>query len=286
MTTILYNPLAGHGRCEARAFRLSRRMSRREGQHVECVNMLMLSDVSAYLASCSSTDCVILCGGDGTIRWLMAHVDVSVVSCSLLYYPAGSCNDYYRDMQSVRKQPIPLSLSDLTQVRLDDNTLVLSGVGFGLDGTICELGRRFVEQHPTRSLNAFRYACMAFRQLLFDYQPTSATVVVDGVAHHFDNVWMAPTMHGRYYGGGLNCAPSQRRDNAEHTLTTVVVHGAHRWRMVIPFVLSYLGKHVLFHDRVACLVGKTVEVTFSEPRYLHVDGDTLPPVTHYKMCHE
>ena len=74
----------------------------------------------------------------------------------------------------------------------------LNGVGFGIDGYCCEVGHQLKSQkkHPN-------YTAIAIKGLLFHFKPVRATVVVDGQQYDFKKVWIAPTMFGRYYGGGM-----------------------------------------------------------------------------------
>lgn len=56
------------------------------------------------------------------------------------------------------------------------------------------------------------YTSIAIKGLLYDFKPTDATVIIDGKETRYKKVWIAPTMHGRFYGGGMIAAPDQRRD--------------------------------------------------------------------------
>ena len=61
--------------------------------------------------------------------------------------------------------------------------------------------------------------------LLFHYKPTNATITVDGKKHTYKKVWLAPTMNGRYYGGGMMPAPNQERIGKKKKVTLMVMHG-------------------------------------------------------------
>lgn len=58
---------------------------------------------------------------------------------------------------------------------------------------------------------------------------------MDGETRHYDKVWLAPTMFGKYYGGGMKVAPEQDRNNPQHTVTNVVIHGTGRLKTLIRF---------------------------------------------------
>ena len=62
--------------------------------------------------------------------------------------------------------------------------------------------------------------------MLGKYKLRHATVTVDGVTNEYDNVWVCPTMKGRYYGGGMNPAPNQRREDRENHVSLSLLHGS------------------------------------------------------------
>lgn len=55
---------------------------------------------------------------------------------------------------------------------------------------------------------------------MFHFKPRHVSIEVDSQKYEFDNIWLAPTMNGRYYGGGMNIAPNQ--DRLQDKLSVVV----------------------------------------------------------------
>ena len=41
-------------------------------------------------------------------------------------------------------------------------------------------------------------------------------ITVDGIKYTYKKVWLAPTINGRFYGGGMMPAPGQDRENNEN----------------------------------------------------------------------
>lgn len=80
-------------------------------------------------------------------------------------------------------------------------------------------------EYPTDSpfYRMLLYTSIAINGLLFHYKPTNAVVTVDGEMHTYHHVWLAPTMNGRYYGGGMMPTPAQRRLNPDGTISTMVM---------------------------------------------------------------
>jgi diacylglycerol kinase family enzyme len=119
--------------------------------------------------------------------------------------------------------------------------------------------------------------------LLFHYKPTDATIIVDGKEYTFKKVWIAPTMKGWYYGGGIMPAPAQDRKNADGTVSVTVFHGSGRLKTLCIFPNLFKGAHVKFTKQISIFTGKDITVKFNEPRALQVDGETVLGVTEYTV---
>ena len=127
------------------------------------------------------------------------------------------------------------------------------------------------------------HAGIAIKGLLFHYHPTSATVIVDGVEHKYKKVWLAPTMNGRYYGGGMIPTPKQDRLNKEHTVSVMVYYGSGKVKSLAVFPSIFKGEHVNHKEMVEVLSGKEITVRFDSPAALQVDGETIIGVTEYSV---
>ena len=119
--------------------------------------------------------------------------------------------------------------------------------------------------------------------LLFHYKPTKATVTVDGVTKSFGKVWLAPTMNGRYYGGGMNIAPAQDRLNPERTVSAVVLYGSGKLKTLMVFPSIFKGEHIRHTEMVSVMTGHEVTVKFDRPVALQIDGELVLNVTEYTV---
>ena len=107
----------------------------------------------------------------------------------------------------------------------------------------------------------------------------SGSAVFDGKTYEFDNVWIAPTMKGKYYGGGMKMAPDQ--DRFSDKLTVVVYHCRSKLKALISFPSIFKGEHVKKNDIVQSFTGNEVKVRFSRPCAAQIDGETVLNVTEY-----
>lgn len=119
--------------------------------------------------------------------------------------------------------------------------------------------------------------------MLFHFKRVKATVEVDGVKNEYKNVWLAPTMNGRYYGGGMMIAPNQDRLNEERTVTNVVYKTGSKLKALIVFPSIFKGEHVKKEKMVKIVSGKRIKVTFNKPTALQIDGETIVNVLSYEV---
>ena len=275
---MLYNPLAGNGQAAQEAKLLDAVL---EGDLLYC-DMTEISDYKAFFSRVLPEDKVILCGGDGTLNRFINGLDGVLPAGEILYFPCGSGNDFAHDLgHKTGDMPFPIKeyLQDLPYVYVNGKKqFFLNGVGFGIDGYCCQVGDE-IRRTSDKPIN---YTSIAVKGLLFHYKPTKARVEVDGVAHLYDKVWIAPTMNGRFYGGGMMAAPRQERNRGDGTLSVVVMHGAGKLRTLMLFPSIFKGRHVQNEKLVQIRTGHEITVKFDRPTALQIDGETILDVTEYK----
>lgn len=278
--TILYNPhtCGGHGAENAQKLR----SLLAEGE-MEFTDITEILDYKAFFQDLSRENRVILAGGDGTLNRFLNHTRGLDISNPLFYFAAGSGNDFYRD---VAKEPaetlIPLEQyrKDLPRVKVQGGEyLFLNGIGYGIDGYCCQEGDRFREKKH----KAPNYTAIAVKGLLFHYKPTNAVVTVDSEKRTYKKVWLAPTMNGRFYGGGMMPTPNQDRLGKNKTVSTMVFHGSGKWKTLMIFPSIFKGEHIRHKEAVDVLTGHVVTVEFDRPTALQIDGETIRNVTQYQV---
>lgn len=272
---ILYNPKAknGKGKFEAEIFALAYYSD----DDVIFFDMTEIEDYKKFFAGISKVDEIIICGGDGTLnRFINAIRNVSIVH-NIFYYPCGTGNDFMKDVAPdktmIRLNPY---IRKLPVVTINgQERLFINNVGFGIDGYCCEVG----DELRLKSAKPVNYTSIAIKGLLFHYKPTNATVIVDGKKYTYKKVWIAPTMKGRYYGGGMMPTPDQNRASDE--LSLMVFHGSGKLKTLCIFPSIFKGEHIKKTKNVSILTGKEITVKFDAPRPLQIDGETVKNITEY-----
>lgn len=275
---VLYNPLAGNGRGEESARRLSQLLP---DDDLRFQAMTEIEDYASFLAGIPAEETLLLCGGDGTLNRFINDTDGLTVANPIFYFACGSGNDFLHDLEKA-PDTAPFEITDylknLPTVTVQGKTYrFLNGVGYGIDGYCCEVGDKL----RATSDKPVNYAGIAIKGLLFYYKPTNATVTVDGVAHTYRKVWLAPTMHGRFYGGGMMPTPAQDRLDPEGKLSVLVWHGSGKIPTLAAFPSIFKGEHVKKAKMCEVLTGKEITVAFDAPVALQIDGETILGVTEY-----
>ena len=277
---ILYNPQAGHGKGETVAQTLKQEM----GDIVlDMIDVTKITNYSAFLSD--KTQCgLILCGGDGTLNHFINDVADLDLPNEVFYYAVGTGNDFLRDVSGECNTASPLCitpyLKNLPVCEVNGKKYrFLNGIGYGIDGYCCEEGDRLRAKNKKK----INYTKIAIKGLLYKYKPTNATVTVDGVTSQYKKVWLAPTMHGRFFGGGMMPTPDQVRNNPDGTVSIMVFNRLGKIRTLILFPSLFKGEHVGKTDAVHILSGHDIEVEFDRPTPLQVDGETIRNVKKYHV---
>lgn len=273
---VLYNPYAGsgNGKQEAETFG-----EKAEGE-VSYFDVTTLTDYATFFSNLEKDAEVVVCGGDGTVNRFLNAIRGIEIEQKISYYACGSGNDFLRDVGQGDNKLVPLDeyRKGLPTVTVNGEEYVfINGVGYGIDGYCCEVGDKL----RATSEKPVNYTAIAIKGLLFEYKPTNATVCVDGKEYAFKKVWIASTMKGRYYGGGMMPTPKQTRDSGEVSL--MVFHGSCKLKTLMIFPSIFKGEHVKKEKHVAVFTGKEITVKFDEPRPLQIDGETILGVSEYTV---
>ena len=237
------------------------------------------TDYGKFFRDLKAEDQVVLVGGDGTINHLVNHVDCASLKNNVYLLANGTGNDFLHDIEGKEGEEILLNpyLKDLPTVTVNGiSRKFINGMGYGIDGYCCETADRIKEKSPNEKIN---YTAIAIKGLLFHFKPCHATIEVDGKTYEFDHVWLAPTMKGRFYGGGMMVAPAQDRNS--DVLTVVVYMTRSKLKALMAFPSIFEGKHVEKTDIVKVLTGKKIRVRYSRPCAAQIDGDTVLNVSEY-----
>ena len=283
MVYLLFNPKANNNHAEEdlRDF-----PGTFKGQDVTRINVFEIGDYKGFATGLKPDDIIILAGGDGTLHHFVNVIHDIEFSNDVYMYGLGTGNDFLNDigMKGV-KEPVLITqyIKNLPVVIIDGKeTRFINGIGFGIDGFCCEEG----DKHRAKSDKPVNYTAIAIKGMLYKYKFRNATITVDGVTRTFKKVTLAPSMLGRFYGGGMMVCPGQDRLNEERMLTNAVVSDLGRLHVLYCFPKIFDGTHVKFKKFIKFFRGHEITVEFDVPCALQIDGETVLNVKKYTARYE
>ena len=274
---VLYNPKSNGGNAETETKQLD---SILKDSQIEYIDVLSLDDVKGFVSSLNADDSLVISGGDGTLNHFINDLDGYVPTNDVYFFATGTGNDFLTSVEGEKGKLVQINefLTDLPTVTVNGKDYkFINGVGFGIDGYCCEVGD---EMHE-KSDKPVNYTSIAIKGLLFHFKPVNAKITVDGKTSRYKKVWLAPTMYGRFYGGGMMPTPDQKR--GEGKVSTLVYHNCGKLKALIVFPSIFKGEHVKHTEMIEVLSGKNVTVTFDKPTALQIDGETIKNVTTYTV---
>lgn len=283
MNYLFFNPSAKNGKA-AEDLQLIKKTL--DGQDVEIYAVTDIDDYVSVIDKIQPEDIVYIVGGDGTLnRFINDSTNLRILG-DIFFYSAGTGNDFKHDVDpdnSLYRIRLNDYIRNLPTVTVGGVTYkFINGIGFGIDGYCCEEGDR----QRAAGKQDINYSAIAVKGCLFRFKPCGADITVDGETRHYNKVWLAPTMFGKYYGGGMKVAPEQDRNNPQHTVTSVVIHETGRLKTLIRFAKIFSGEHTKYTDMVDIRTGHEVRVVFDRPCALQIDGETVRNVTEYTVRYE
>ena len=277
---VLYNPLSGNGRGKTEVYQLDNFFA---GKKLTYQDIRQIEDMPAYFDSISPDDGIIISGGDGTLCRFINSLKGQVPAREILFFATGSGNDFLNDIGgTVGGAPIRLNeyIENLPVLHVHgQDKFFINGVGFGLDGYVCE------EADKARATTdkPVNYTGIALKGLMYGFHRTKATIRIDGMEKDYNYVWLAPTMNGRYIGGGMMIAPQQDRLNPEGTVSLMVMRCKSKLRALSLFPRIFKGTHVKATDVVDIFHGHDIYVKFDRPTAMQIDGETILNVSEYAV---
>lgn len=279
MVYVLYNTFAGAHYGEEKI--KEKMLEFFPGEEVCLSDTVSVSDKQAYVDKITESDKLVIVGGDGTLNHFVNGVEDRDYAFDIYCYAAGTGNDFINDANGVDTDNLVHFneyMKKLPTIEVNGAChKFINGIGYGIDGYCCEEGDKYRE----KTGKAPNYTSIALKGLISKYNPVNAKVTIDGETKEYKNVWMVPSMNGRYFGGGMMITPTQDRLNPERNLSFAVVTSKSRLRLLTVFPKIFKGNHVKYEKIFKLFCGKEITVEFDRPVALQIDGETVLGVTSY-----
>ena len=282
MIYVFLNKLSNNGKAAETQSELEKIFN---GEQLQFIDVLGLKNAADSCKNLNPEDKIIISGGDGTLSRFVNDIYELHIKNDIYFYTCGSGNDFLNDVRErceIKDNLILMNqfIESLPVVTLNgEKHYFINGIGYGIDGYCCEEGDkiRAVSDKPVN------YAGIAIKGMLGKFKPCGGTVTVDGVTTRYKKIWLAPTMIGRYFGGGMNITPEQDRLNKEHLVSNCVFHDSGMLKTLMVFPSIFKGQHVSHKDIIEIKTGHEVIVEFDKPCALQIDGETYSNITKYSV---
>ena len=259
-----------------------------EGQELNFFDVKEINNNAEICKDFNNSDKIIIAGGDGTLSRFVNDIYELHLTNEIYFYTCGTGNDFVNDVREkceIKNNLIPMNefLKSLPVVTVNNEKhYFINGIGYGIDGYCCEEGDklRAVSDKPVN------YAGIAIKGMLGKFKPCGGSVTVDGVTTRYKKIWLAPTMIGRFFGGGMKITPDQDRLNKEHLVSNCVFHDSGMLKTLMVFPSIFKGEHVSHKDIIEIKTGHEVKVEFDKPCALQIDGETYTNITSYSVSYK
>lgn len=256
-----------------------------EGKELKFIDVKSIANAGDSCRDLNPEDSIIIAGGDGTLSRFVNDIFELKLTNEIFFYTCGSGNDFLNDVKDkceIKDNLIPMKqfLQALPTVTVNGKKhYFINGIGYGIDGYCCEEGDkiRSVSDKPVN------YASIAIKGMLGKFKPCGGTVTIDGKSKYYKKIWLAPTMIGRFFGGGMMITPDQDRLNSQHLVSNCVFHDSGMLKTLMVFPKIFKGEHVSHKDIIEINTGHEITVKFDKPCALQIDGETYTNITEYTV---
>lgn len=279
MNYLLYNSLSsslkGEGKSHEKACLLENRFP-----NLKEINLIGL-DHDAFIQNLKKDDVVIISGGDGTLNHFVNEIHGIDLPCDFYLVSNGTGNDFLNDNRDRADNDGLIKLNELLHnlpcVEVNGKSYrFFNGAGLGIDGDTCDEANK----QKSKGKKKVNYVGIALKLILGNYKATTARVEINGKTLDIPDVFLASSMYGRYFGGGVLIAPNQ--DRTKNKLTFIVAHVKGRIRTLLALNSVNAGKAAKLKDIINFIETDEVTVRFSVPHALQIDGEVIENVTEYK----
>lgn len=259
MFLIIHNPLSMNKKSKKTTHRMVRFFKRNKIPFM-IRSTLKIDNLNDYLDKSPKITDILYLGGDGSINYLVNHVDVSNIKQNIYLAKSGSGNDFYRSLKRIKKGNISIAEIETN----NGNYRFINSAGIGIDSLICH----YVNNDEKKGKMSY---FINFFRAIIKYKKQTFEVTVDGEKHEFKNTYFTTIQNGKYFGGGMKVAPEANIEKDEYEVC--VAHNLNNLFIQMLFISIYSGLHKHFKKRVTFLRGKDIKVSVKESLYLETDGE-------------
>ncbi len=261
MFLIVHNPLSANKKSKKTTNKMVKFFKRNSIPFV-LRSSLKIENFNDFLDKNTQITDILYLGGDGSINYLINHVDLEKIKQNIYLAKSGSGNDFLKSLLRIDSGSVTIGEATTNKGAYR----FINGAGIGIDSLVCH----FVDSDSKKG--KLSYFINFFRAII-KYRRMDFTVTVDGVEHQYHKGYFVAVQNGRYFGGGMKVAPFASITDDEYVVC--VAHNLNSFVVQILFMTIYFGLHRFIKKRVAFLKGKAISIKINEPYYFQTDGELV-----------
>jgi diacylglycerol kinase (ATP) len=269
---IIHNPLSNNKKSKKTTNKMVK-FFRRHSIPFMLRSSLKIENLNDFLSKHPQLTDVLYLGGDGSINYLVNHVDVSEIDKNIYLAKSGSGNDFLRSLSRINHGNITVAKAKTN----NGDYHFINGAGIGIDALICH----YVDKDQKKG--KLSYFINFFRAIL-KYKRRDFDVTVDGKEYHYKNCYFVVVQNGKFFGGGMKVAPYA--DITDDDFVVVVAHDLNNFIVQILFLTIYFGWHRFIKKRITFLKGKEISIKTKEEYYFQTDGEILSGINEIHITKE
>ncbi|MCR5653835.1 MAG: diacylglycerol kinase family lipid kinase [Ruminococcus sp.] len=231
----------------------------------------------AFVRECGDFVRVYACGGDGTVNEAISGI-YDLDNCAFAPIPTGSGNDFIRSFDCKKEDFLNVEkMMNGKEVCVDllkcNDRISCNSVTIGFDCAVAKNVEKFKKKMLISS--SFAYKLSIF-YCLFNGRKHNFKIIVDGEeCKNYGTYLLSLCAKGKYYGGGIKCAP--RADNSDGMIDLLIIPtvGVIKFIGLLPSFTK--GEH-LDNPKADFITHKKcreVEYISETPVEIGVDGEIL-----------
>ncbi len=271
MFLILHNPLAKNNKAKKNTKKILNYLRKNKVPFI-IKSSLKVSNLNNYLEMRPMISKLLIIGGDGSINYLVNHVDFSKITQEVYLIKSGSGNDFLRTLKPIRKANVNIFQANTNNGKFK----FANGCGLGLDALVCQ------KTNTSKIKNKFSYLLNAIKSII-EYKPCRLTLNIDNQIYNFKKCYFISAQNGKYFGGGMKITP--KADLADNKIDVIVVHDVPKFFVLLVFASIYFGAHTALKKFVFYKKATRLNAKMENKMYLQTDGDVHEGIDTIAISH-
>ena len=264
MFLIIHNPLSNNKRSKRKTKRIIN-FFKKHNIPFKLKSTFRIDDLNKYLKSHAQITDILYLGGDGSINYLINHVNVSSIKQTIYLEKSGSGNDFFRSLARIKKGNITIGTAKTN----NGDYKFINGAGIGIDSLITHYVNNDEKKNKLSYFLHFFRAIIKFNRLDYD-------ITVDGVNQTFKKGYLVAVQNGKYFGGGMKV--SNKASITDDDFIIIVAHDLNNFLIQLLFITIYFGAHRYFKKWITFLKGKEIKIKIKDKYYMQVDGEVAEKI--------